>query len=306
VTGDAQQTLVGQSQAAPPAAGVTAWLASRRTRRVIGLVLGLAALVVVGIFFAGPFYWMFITAVKPRDQLLTLPLIWWPREFLWQNFVDVWVKEPFTRYLINTIIITAASVAGHTLSAALVGYGFAVGKFRGRNFWFVVLLATMMIPPQVTLIPLFVIFRFLGWLNTFLPLIVPTFFGVGGAFYIFLMRQFFLSVPIELEEAARIDGAGTLRIWWNIYLPLSVPALATVAVFSFVGAWNDFFGPLIYLPRKENWTLTLGLAALTDPNFVDFRQQMAAGFLIMLPCVLVFFLAQRLFTEGIASSGLKG
>jgi ABC-type glycerol-3-phosphate transport system permease component len=259
-----------------------------------------------GVFFIGPFYWLFITAVKPRDQVFTIPLVFWPREFIWRNFYDVWVKAPFTRYLRNTSIITVATVTGRVLSASVVGYGFAVKRFWGRDVLFVVLLATMMIPPQVILIPLFIIFRTLGWLDTFLPLIVPAFFGVGSAFYIFLMRQFFLTIPIELEEAARIDGASTLRTLWSVYVPLSAPALTAVAVFSFVQAWNDFFGPLIYLTSRENWTLTLGLAALQDPTFIDYREQMAAAFLVSLPCLIVFFLAQRFFTEGITLTGLKG
>jgi ABC-type glycerol-3-phosphate transport system permease component len=258
------------------------------------------------VFFVAPFYWLFLTAVKPKDQLFTLPLVWWPREFVWRNFYDIWVvKAPFTTYLLNTAKLTGINIIGRALSAAVVGYGFAKGRFWGKDVWFVVLLATMMIPPQVTLIPLFIIFRNLGWLDTYLPLTVPGFFG-GGAYYVFLFRQFFLTIPHELEEAARIDGAGTLRILWRIYLPLAVPALTAVVVFVFMTQWNNFFGPLIYLNRRENWTLTLGLAALQDPNYVDYNQRMAGAFLISLPCVIVFFLAQRYFTEGVVMTGLKG
>ena len=281
-------------------------LARKSVRHAIGLSLTLFFLIGASVFFVAPFYWLFLTAVKPKDQLFTLPLVWWPREFIWRNFYDIWVvKAPFTLYLMNTIKLTAVNIVGRVLSAAIVGYGFAKGRFWGKDGWFVVLLATMMIPPQVTLIPLFIIFRNLGWLDTYLPLTVPAFFG-GGAYYVFLLRQFFLTIPNELEEAARIDGASTLRIFFSIYLPLSVPAVTAVVVFTFMQQWNNFFGPLIYLNRRANWTLTLGLAALQDPNYVDYNQRMAGAFLISLPCVIVFFLAQSYFTEGVVMTGIKG
>jgi multiple sugar transport system permease protein len=263
-------------------------------------------LVIGGSFFLLPFYWLFITAVKPLDQVFIFPPVLWPREFVWRNFLDVWLKAPFTRYLTNTTIIAIFNILGHCLIATLVGYGFAVTKFRGRDFLFVVLLATMMIPPQITLIPLFVMYRYLHWIDTFLPLIVPPFFGVGSAFYIFLMRQFFLTIPIELEEAARLDGAGRLQILGSIYLPLSIPAIMSIAIFSFVFAWNDFFGPLIFLTTQKNWTLTLGLSAVANPLYIDYKEVMAAGLLVSLPCIVIFFLAQRFFTEGITLTGIKG
>lgn len=285
---------------------IGSWLGRKSIKRAIRKGLTIFLLLFAGFFFLLPFYWLFLTAVKPADQIFTIPLVFWPREFVWRNFLDVWVKAPFARYTINTSIIAAFNIVGHTLVSALVGYGFAVGRFRGRDFLFVVLLATMMIPPQVTIIPLFVMYRYVHWLDTFLPLIVPTFFGVGSAFYIFLMRQFFLTIPLELEEAARVDGASTLRIFWNIYLPLSVPALTAVGLFSFIFVWNDFFAPLVFLTRRENWTLTLGLTALANPQYIDYKEVMAAGLLISLPCIVVFFLAQRFFTEGVTLTGIKG
>lgn len=282
------------------------WFGRQSVRRNLRAALIVLLLLMAGALFLLPFYWLFITAVKPADQVFTTPLVLWPRELLWGNFYDVWIKAPFPRYFANTAIIAVLNIIGHGFAATLVGYGFAVAKFRGRDFLFVVLLATMMIPQQTTLIPLFVFYKYLNWVDTFLPLTVPPFFGVGSAFYIFLMRQFFLTIPIELEEAARMDGASTLRILWSIYLPLSVPALTTIAIFAFVHAWNDFFGPLIFLLHRENWTLTLGLAALSNPQFSDYREVMAAGILVSLPCILVFFLAQRVFTEGITLTGIKG
>ena len=286
--------------------GVTAWLQRRSTRRKGQIVLTLICLALVAIAFVGPFYWLVITALKPKEELFVMPLVFWPSELQWRNFSAVWHAAPFNRYLMNTTRITMLNIVGRTLSAAVVGYGFAVIPFRGRNFWFVTMLATMMIPPQVTLIPLFIIFRYLGWLDTFLPLVVPAFFGVGSAFYIFLMRQFFLTIPLEMEEAARIDGAGTLRTLASIYLPLAKPALIAVSLFTFMQAWNDFMGPLIYLKRQQNWTLTLGLAALADPNYVDYGPRMAGAVLISLPPIVIFFLSQRYFTRGITMTGLKG
>jgi ABC-type glycerol-3-phosphate transport system permease component len=286
--------------------GAGTWLGRKSVRRAIGKGLTILLLLAGAFFFLLPFYWLFITSVKPADQIFTIPLVFWPREFVWRNFPDVWVKAPFARYTTNTSIITALNIVGHTLVSAIVGYGFAVGKFKGRDFLFVVLLATMMIPPQITMIPLFVMYRYVNWLDTFLPLVVPPFFGVGSAFYIFLMRQFFLTIPIELEEAARIDGASTLRILRSIYLPLSVPALMAVGLFAFMAGWNDFFAPLVFLTRRENWTLTLGLSALANPMYIDYKEVMAAGLLISLPCIVVFFLAQRFFTQGITMTGIKG
>jgi multiple sugar transport system permease protein len=276
--------------------------ATQRAQRRLAAVLLFTAVVL----FLLPFYWLVITGVKPADQIFAFPPVFWPREFVWRNFYEVWRAAPFGHYLFNTVLITVFSVLGHTLVAALVGYGFAVARFRGRNLLFLVLLATMMIPDQITMIPLFVMFRYVGWIDTVLPLIVPPFFGVKSAFYIFLLRQFFLTIPVELEEAARVDGASRLRIWWSIYVPLSKPALTAVAVFAFVAAWNDFLFPLIFLTTQENWTLTLGMLALANPQYIDYRQMMAAALLVSAAPLVVFFLSQRLFTEGVTMTGLKG
>ena len=300
-----QSTAIQQQRSPARVQGPAGWFRRKSVRNALSKSLVFLLLLIASIAFIGPFYWLFLTAVKPKDQLFTIPLVWWPREFVWSNFYEVWFeKAPFNRYLLNTSLITIPNIIGQTLSASLVGFGFARGRFWGRNTLFIVMLATMMIPPQVTLIPLFVIFRQINWLDTFWPLIVPAFFG-GGAYYIFLMRQFFLTIPVELEEAARIDGASTLRIFWSIFVPLAVPAMTAVVVFSFIFHWNDFFGPLIFLNSRDNWTLTLGLSALADPNYVDYNQRMAGAFLISLPGIIVFFMAQRYFTEGIVMTGIK-
>jgi len=276
-------------------------------QRVLGKVLTYLVLVVVFIAFVGPIYWIFLTAIKPKDQLFTVPPTFWPREFVWGNFPYVFFEmAPYPRYFLNTFRIALLNVVGRTLSAALVAYGFTVGDFKGREVWFYVLLATMMIPRQITMIPLFVVFSRLGWINTILPLTVPGFFG-GGAYDIFLLRQFVRSIPDELSEAARIDGANVLRTWWSIYLPNSGPALTAVAVFCFVNAWNDFFGPLIYLQDRDAWTVTLGLSGMRhNINVVNYNNQMAGAFMISIPCIVVFLLAQRYFTEGITMTGIKG
>jgi len=286
---------------------VTGWLVPRNMRSLVGRVLTYGALLVAFVAFVGPIYWIFITAVKPKEQLFVMPPAFWPREFVWRNFYHVFFElAPYPTYFLNTFKIAFLNVVGRTLSAALVAYGFTVGEFRGREVWFSILLATMMVPRQVTLIPLFVLFSRVGWVNTILPLSVPGFFG-GGAYYIFLLRQFFLSIPDELAEAARMDGASTLRTWWNIYLPNSVPALTAVAVFCFMNAWNDYFGGLIYLQKRSAWTVTVGLAGMRqNMNVMDYNTQMAGAFMISIPCVVVFFLAQRYFTEGVTMSGVKG
>jgi multiple sugar transport system permease protein len=285
---------------------VTDLYVRKSMKNSIRIVLTIFLLLIGGIIFLFPFYWLIITSVKPDDQIFVLPLVFWPREFIWRNFYDVWLAAPFARYLYNTTTITIFNILANTFIASLVGYGFAVAKFRGRDFLFIVLLATMMIPPQITIIPLFVMYSYIGWIDTLLPLIVPPFFGVGGAFYVFLMRQFFLTIPPELEEAARMDGASTIRILWSIYLPLSKSALIAISLFSFVYSWNDFFSPLVFLISRNNWTITLGLAALANPMYIDYKEVMAAALLVSLPLVVVFFLAQRFFTKGITMTGLKG
>ncbi len=213
---------------------------------------------------------------------------------------------PFRQFLWNTLIIVFFSVLGGTLSAALCGYGFARVRFRGREPLFIILLATMMIPGQVTMIPVYILFKELRWIDTFLPLIVPAWFG-GGAFSIFLLRQFFRQIPYEMEEAAKIDGCSPLATWWRIVLPLSFPALATVSIFSFMGAWNDYMGPLIYINDTSKYTLALGLSLFKGQYGVDTPHlMMAATLVVLLPVLILFFFAQKHFIQGIVVSGVKG
>ena len=222
----------------------------------------------------------------------------------WDNYPKAVVAmRHFPRYLANTLILCALNVIGTVLSSALVAYGFARLEWRGRNALFGVLLATMMIPFPVTMVPLFGLFRALGWIGTLRPLWVGSF--CANAFNVFLLRQFFRTLPEELSEAARIDGCGEFRIFWQIVLPLCRPALAVVALFTFMGTWNDFLGPLIYLTDERDYTLALGLRALQTTNGIDWNYLMAASTLMILPVIALFFFAQRSFVEGIALTGSK-
>jgi multiple sugar transport system permease protein len=250
---------------------------------------------------------MLSSSLKPLDQIFAEPPQWIPDPIMWRNYVDAWTSLPFTRFLFNTIFITALGMAASIFTSALVGYGFARYRFPGRDALFIVLLSTMMLPYVVTLIPSFLIWRWLQLINTYDPLIIGALFG-GGPFFIFLMRQFMLSIPGELEEAARIDGANTLQVFLRIVLPLVRPALLAVAIFSFTGFWNDFLGPLIYLNDMPRYTMTLGMfffvgGASEAPKW---NWLMAMSTLIALPILVVFFLAQRQFIEGITLTGLKG
>ena len=230
--------------------------------------------------------------------------IWIPNPFTLEAYVEVFTQQPFLRYLLNTTFVTFMGVLGTLLSSSLVAFGFAFLKFKGREIMFLLVLSTMMLPGEVTMIPIYRIFHFLGWINTFKPLFVPSFFG--SAFFIFLLRQFFLTIPRDLVDAAYVDGASSFRVWWQIVLPLSHPALTTVAVFSFLGHWNDLLGPLIYISSTEKYTLSLALLSYKNLYFRYTNLLSAATLISILPCIVIFFLAQRAFLEGIVTTGLRG
>ncbi len=224
---------------------------------------------------------------------------------VWGNYATALTVLPFATFLKNTLTITLLCIIGQTLSASLVAFGFARMKFPGREVIFIMVLSTMMLPAQVTMIPNFIIYVKLRWIDTLRPLIVPAFFG-GGAFFIFLLRQFFLTIPSELEDAARIDGCSPLGIYRNVALPLSKPALATVAVFAFMTHWNDFMGPLIYTQSMEKKTLALGLYSFKGLHGTEYHLMMAAAIAVLLPVLIIFFSAQKYFVQGIVMSGIKG
>jgi multiple sugar transport system permease protein len=268
----------------------------------IGLTYLLLTVGAIG--FVVPFLWMLGTSFRPLPDIMANPINFIPTQFHPQNYVEAWQAAPFGTFLGNTVTITVTTLIGDVASSAIVAYAFARIPFAGRGFWFIVLLSTLMLPPAVTLIPQFVMFRVLGWLNTFLPLIVPAFFG--QAFYIFLFRQFFFTIPLELDEAAIIDGADHPRIFWSILLPLMRPALAAVAIFSFIRHWNDFLGPLIYLHDEDKMTLAVGLQLFRGQYQTQLQYLMAGSVLMVLPIIVIFFVAQKYFIQGIALSGIKG
>lgn len=260
-------------------------------------------LIFVSLLFIAPAYWMLSSALKPNYEIFALPPIWWPSSPRWENFKEALTVLPFGRFALNTLIIAVFSIIGHLISCTLVAYAFARYDAPGKNFFFVLLLSTLMLPYPVTMVPLYIIFSRLGWVNSFLPLIVPAFFA--NAFYVFLLRQAFKQIPPDLEEAARIDGANTLQVLWYIILPISMPALATVAIFTFQAAWNDFLGPLIFLHDQSKYTLTLGLSFFRGSYEVNWAYLMASSLVVSLPVILVFFLAQKVFIQGVGYTGTK-
>lgn len=268
-------------------------------------------LVSLSVSFMLPFYWMASSALKDDSQIYVIPPKWVPNPVHFQNFWDAWNVRDFNRMTFNTVVRYALPTTfGTILSSVLVAYGFSRIKWRGRDALFAVVLATMMIPFQVRLVPLFVIFKNLGWLNSYKPLVIPAFFA--SPFYIFMLRQFFRSIPSELSEAAKIDGANQLDILFKIILPLSTPALMVVGLFTLLGCWNDYLGPLIYANKEPDWTLALGVnnlrSALNEPGFKNmvYPFLMAVSTIITAPILVAFFFAQRTFIEGIAMTGLKG
>lgn len=258
---------------------------------------------IFSILFLAPVFWMISSALKPDYQVFAIPPIWWPDPPRWSNFRDALTSLPFGRFAVNTLIIAIGSGIGHLLSCSIVAYGFARLEAPGKGFWFIILVSTLMLPYPVTMVPLYILFSSLGWINSFLPLVVPTFFG--NAFYIFLLRQSFKQVPAELEDAAHIDGANFFQILRYIILPISTPALATVAIFSFQAAWNDFLAPLIFLHDQSKYTLQLGLSFFRGSYTVNWPYLMAASLVVTIPVILIYFFFQRAFIEGIGFTGTK-
>lgn len=254
--------------------------------------------------FIVPFYWLLVSSFKTPSELFEVPVRWVPRTIQFDNYARMFKAFPFFQYLGNTMTIVVFNVVGSLISSSLVAYGFGRLHWPFRDQVFVVVLITMILPFQVTMIPLFLLFQRFGWIGTFLPLTVTSFFG--NPFYIFLMRQFFLGIPDELSQSARIDGANELRIFWQICLPLSKPALTTVAIFAFLRSWNDFLGPMIFLSNSKLYTLSIGVQLIRSNLDPKWEVLMAAGVVMVLPVLLVFFLLQKYFIQGIALSGIKG
>ena len=268
------------------------------------LVYGL--LILLSATFLFPLFWMVTTALKPESQIFVWPPQWLPSPVMWSNFKDAFSNPllPFNIFVGNTLLVELGVVSGRLISCTLVAYGFARLRAPGKNVLFALLLATLMLPRAAILIPEYILFNQFGWVNTFLPLIVPAWFG--EAYAIFLMRQFFMTIPRELEEAAIIDGATTPRIIMSVIVPLSTPVLAVIAILTFKDTWNDFLTPLLYLNNTSHYTVAVGLAYFNGQNNVQMNLLMAASVTLMLPIVILFIFAQKAFVEGISLTGLKG
>jgi multiple sugar transport system permease protein len=264
-----------------------------------------SVLIVVGFFYVLPLLWMLSTALKKDAQVIAFPPVWIPNPVMWSNFVEAFSFVPFATFLKNSIIISGLTVFGALISCIFPAYSFSHLNWKGRDFVFFLMICTLMLPYQVTMIPVYLIFNKLKWLNTLLPLIVPSFFG--GAFYIFLMRQFLLGIPKDLSDAALIDGCNDFKIIRYVILPLSKPVIMTVALFQFLNSWNDFMGPLIYLNDKNLYTVSLGLALMRSAYGLSrFSLIMAAAAMFVVPTIILFFFAQKSFIQGITFTGLKG
>ena len=259
----------------------------------------------MGFFLMLPFFWMLSTSFKEPARIFTLPIEWIPRKIITDNYVRLFGEFQFYRYLWNSTWLTAINIIGYVSTCALVGYAFATQKWKHKNKLFMLVLATMMLPKEVVFYPRFILFKYLGWYGTMLPLWAPSFFA--DAFLIFLFRQFFLSIPTELSEAATMDGCNRFSVFWHIYLPLSKPALASATIFVFMYHWNDFFGPLIFITKESLRTAALGLAYLKSTYDIKSLMglQMAGALVTALPCLLLYYFAQRYFIAGIVMKGVE-
>lgn len=297
-----QQTVVGQFSQRR----VLDWFRSAKLQQRVSIGFSLIVLSVGLVFFLFPIYWMVTASLKTLDEVFLFPPSWWPKELQWQNYREALTFMPFGRYALNTILVTSANVVGTVLSCSLVAFAFARLRAKARDVMFLFVLSTMMLPPQVTMIPVYILFQRLGMVDTYWPLTLPAFFATSP-FSIFLLRQFFMTVPKELDEAALIDGCSYFGIWWRVLLPAAKPALLTVALFTFTAHWNDLLGPLIYINSYEKLTLALGLANFRAMyGATPWHLLMAASIVVVAPCLLVYGFSQRYFMQGIVITGSKG
>jgi multiple sugar transport system permease protein len=288
-----QQALPGQR---------LAFLTRRRRRQLSHLLIHLILLSCASVMFI-PLAWTLSTSLKDVSQIYLFPPTWIPDPIRWSNYREAVTAIPFMRYFLNTTLITVLSIIGKVISVTLVAFAFSRLRWWGRDVLFLVMLSTLMLPPHVTLIPQFILFKQIGWIDTFLPLVVPDFFG--GPFLTFLVRQFFMSLPHDLDDAARIDGCSSFGVYWRIIMPLSMPAVIAVVILVFNTTWNEFLHPLIYLQSQENFTLALGLRLFQGEASTSWHLLMAASLLSMLPVLILFFVAQRYFIQGVVFTGVK-
>ena len=272
--------------------------------RLAKQILAHVVLLVGSFLFFIPLIFMLSTSLKAMRQIAKFPPEWIPNPVIWRNYTDVFLYAPMHKYLGNTLLITVTWVIGAAVTSSLAAYAFARLRAPGKNTIFLILLSTMMLPGVVRLIPTYILFARLDWVGTFKPLTIPSL--MGSAFYIFLLRQFFMTIPMDLEDAALIDGCGRFRTWISIIVPLAKPALATVTVFAFMGGWNDYMGPLIYLNNKRQYTMSLGLQVFTRQHTSEWGMLMAASSMMVAPIMLLFFFAQKNFVQGITMTGMKG
>lgn len=268
---------------------------SKKTKAVIYILL-----TVVAIYFLAPFVYMLFTTFKTEADAIAYPPTLFPEKWNWQNFIDAWNSQPFGTYFMNSVIVTVLTTVGQILSCSLVAYGFARFNFKGKNVLFMILLATMMIPWDVTMIPQYMEFNLLGWINTLKPLIVPAFFG--SAYYIFLMRQFLMGIPKDYEEAARLDGANAFQIYWKIFMPILKPSLILVGVLNMLTVWNDYLGPLIFLQDRSKYTLALGLASFKGVHDTQIIPMLCITVIMIIPPIIIFIIAQKYIVEGTSGS----
>ena len=273
---------------------------SNSTGRIAAYVIIL--LLALGYLF--PFYWMASTSLKSDTEVFKWPPVLLPEVLHWENYPAALTYIPFWKYMLNTLVIAGLTVTGTVASSSIIAYGFSRIQWRGRDVIFLIYLSTLMLPFQVTMIPLYIVFKNLGWVGNILPLVVPAFFG--NPFFVFLLRQFFFTIPLELTDAARVDGCSDFRTYWSIILPLCKPALAAVALFTFLAAYRDFLGPLIYLSSQEAWTISLGLQLFKNQYGAQWQLMMAAATISLLPVFILFFLTQKTFVQGITLTGVKG
>lgn len=273
-------------------------------QNAVRMTLIYITLTLLAVIILMPIVWMISTSLKERTQIFSWPIEWIPDPVVFENYHNAITVRPFFLWMRNSFIVTMLSVIGHCLSATLVGYAFARLRWRGRNIVFLVTLATLMLPAEMIVLPQYILFQRLGWVDTFLPLFLPAFFG--GAFNIFIMRQFMITLPKELDEAARLDGCTYFGVLWRVIVPQVLPAIGFIAINTFRARWNDFFRPLIYLNDPDLYTLALGLRTYRDEYTVEWAMLMAASVLALMPVIILFFVAQRYFIQGITFSGVKG
>ena len=280
------------------------WMRSKTRSERIAKGITYVLLIALSVLFMIPFVWLLSSSLKSNADIFAMPPKWIPDPIEFSNYIEVFHQVPFFRFLANTLMIAIPVLIANVFVSAMVGYAFARFRAPGKNGLFMLLLSTMMLPSQVTMIPLFIMFKEIGWVDTLLPMIVPVFFG-GSALYVFLFRQYFATFTASLGEAARIDGAGYFKTFTHVYLPMSKPILITVGIFSFMGSWNDFMGPLIYLNDMNNYTLAIGLNMFKTQYIQNWNYTMAYNVMIVVPLIVLFFVAQKSFIQGIVITGTK-